>query len=175
MLIVGRGLLELAQSNVITSEATGIEDFSICLHLGSTIRRYRAEATPLSVSQNVRDTDIESFEINHEPLILAHGEGVLACTAETVSMPPGYMGIIQTKGTIARFLLQATCSDGQVEPGFKGRVTLELVNFNPRPLSLSAMTPICQMFIFKTQPKAPEIYQGRYQGATGPTLPRPIR
>lgn len=175
MLVVGEALRELCREHEVTSDVSGVELFSIPLTLGATAKRYRESNEPLSVAQNVREADVEDLDLRHQPLVLLPGGGVIGCTAETISMPSGFLGLVQTKGTIARFLVQATCCDGQVEPGYSGKVTLEIVNFNPRPISIPALTPIAQLFVFKTSPKNGDAYRGRYQHADGPTLPMPVR
>ncbi|WP_428981187.1 dCTP deaminase domain-containing protein [Marinomonas rhodophyticola] len=40
-------------------------------------------------------------------------------------MPNNKFGLVQTKGSIARGFISVHMSDGQVDPGYKGKVTLE--------------------------------------------------
>jgi deoxycytidine triphosphate deaminase len=87
-------------------------------------------------------------------------------------MPNGFFGLIQTKGTLARLFVSATCNDGQVEPGYKGKLTLELMNFSNYQVDLPIGCEVAQLFIFQCSGETVNPYAGKYQAATGPTLPR---
>jgi dCTP deaminase len=99
--------------------------------------------------------------------VLEPGESVLACTYEIVEVPLHVMGFIQTKGSVARsFLGQLT--DGQVDPGYHGKITLELVNFGPLRLALRPMMPIANLYILSLSEPV-ESYNGRYQDSYAPS------
>ncbi len=84
-------------------------------------------------------------------------------------MPLDVMGFIQTKGSLARGFVMAHLCDGQIDPGYHGKITLELVNLGPVAYRLSPGMPIAQLFFMKLTSPVESGYQGRYQGATGPT------
>ncbi|WP_421848431.1 dCTP deaminase [Marinomonas sp.] len=93
---------------------------------------------------------------------------VLACTQEYVTMPRDKFGLIQTKGSIARGFISVHMSDGQIDPGYKGKVTLELVNMSPFYYKLVPGMPIASLFVINTDENV-EPYDGRYQSSSGPT------
>lgn len=174
MLIVSDSLRQLCEQHNITSDRGGIEEFSVRLTLGNSAKRFIESIDSINVTQNPAEAEIESVDLRNVALSIKPGCGVLAATKEMVNIPLGYFGLIQTKGTIARFLVQATCCDGQIEPGYNGCITLEIVNFNTRTVVIPAGTAIAQLFLFATQPKGNGSYNGRYQGAREPTLPKPV-
>lgn len=79
------------------------------------------------------------------------------------------MGFVQTKGSLARLFVTVQCCDAQIDPGFKGNITFEIVNLGPLRVKLRVDQEIAQLFIVKTTTKYVTLYQGRYQDADGPT------
>jgi dCTP deaminase len=57
-----------------------------------------------------------------------------------------------------------------VAPGFKGCITLELVNHGEVPIMLYPGTRVCQIAFRSTSGAAS--YEGRYECPTGPQFPR---
>ena len=102
---------------------------------------------------------------------LSPNDKILACSDVTYKMPSGYFGLIQTKGTLARLFVSCTCNDGQVEPGYHGKITLEVSNQSNYNVVLPVGSEVAQMFIFKCSGDADGLYAGKYQGANAPTLP----
>jgi len=89
------------------------------------------------------DLMFESYigDVGH---ILFPGQFVLGATVEYVCVPPWMVGRIEGKSSLAR-VGQQIHSAGYLDPGFRGNVTLELVNFMPRPVRLRAGMKIGQL------------------------------
>lgn len=51
-----------------------------------------------------------------------------------------------------------------MDPGFEGRITLELYNANSLPIELRAGRRICQLVFCKMDQVAETPYRGKYQG-----------
>jgi len=66
-------------------------------------------------------------------------------------MPLGYIGFVQTKGTLARLFVAAHCTDVQIEPGFSGKVTLELMNQSPFDIAIPVGANIAQIYIMSVK------------------------
>ena len=147
-----------------------IDLVSIGLHLGDEFLRYKNDAETHVLPSNLQ-TDSVSVDaddyVNFPP-----GCCLLASTLEVVEMPLDLMGFIQTKGTIARGFVTVHLCDGQIDPGYRGRITLELVNFSPFQYKLRIGTPIAQLFLHKLTTALPSGYKGRYQEALRPTSMR---
>jgi len=63
-------------------------------------------------------------------------------------------------GRIGLFIQNA----GWIDPGFEGRITLELYNASSLPIKLQAGKRICQLVFCTMDQKAENPYQGKYQG-----------
>jgi dCTP deaminase len=87
------------------------------------------ENTVLEYGKEIPQEMVIEETINDKGLLLKPKETVLACSKEIISMPTGYFGFIQTKGTLARFFITVHCCDAQVDPGYEGKLTFEICNF----------------------------------------------
>jgi dCTP deaminase len=79
------------------------------------------------------------------------------------------MGFIQTKGSLARHFVQVHCSDGQIAPGYHGRITFEVCNLGPLAVRLKEKAQVAQLFLVKMSTREVQPYSGRYRGADRPT------
>lgn len=106
--------------------------------------------------------------------VLTPGEFVLGSTLEYVQIPPHLVGHLEGKSSLARFGLQIECA-GYVDPGWRGRLTLEIKNLGLDIIILRPGMLICQirfeMMIAGDRPGRPERLYGdpalnsHYQGA----------
>lgn len=171
MLIVGdslRGLnnhFRVVKRELVLPE----EDFSLNLALDRVVKKYETLKEPIVYGQDLPPASIKAERIKDPYLLLEPGDTVLACSVEVVSMPEGYFGLVQTKGSLARLFVTATCCDGQIEPGYDGRVTFELVNLGKNSIHIPIGARVAQMYIFRCSTRATPRYSGKYQGAKGPT------
>ena len=171
MLVVSKNLAGLVSTEKIC-DISLVEEFSLKICLGSMVRRMRERVKqplvygkPYKVSEYFMDEELLPGDLELQP-----GENVLACSADSYNIPNNYFGFIQTKGSLARFFVSVTCNDGQVEPGYKGRVTLEITNHANFPVVLPMSIPIAQMYLMRCSTSVESPYAGKYQGATGPTV-----
>lgn len=143
------------------------DTFSISLHLDRTIKRYEIEEAIVTYGTSVNEEYIRSVEMDNE-YILRPGQAILGCSEERIRIPEGYIGFIQTKGSLARLFISVHCSDSQIEPGYDGKITFEICNMGSLNVRLPLRCNVAQLFIFQTSGDK-ESYGGRYQGATEPT------
>ena len=99
--------------------------------------------------------------------ILRPGKFVLGVTEETVTLPDNIVGKIEGKSSIGRFALIVHVTAGFIDPGFKGQVTLEMVNLLEIPIILRPGKKICQIAFAWMHTPAENPYQGRYQNSRG--------
>jgi len=174
MLTVGSNLLELTKQNKICDHIL-IEEFSLKIRLGRQYYEPKSDLfKPIVYGSHPDPTDLfhEKSTITQN-LLLKSGARVIGCSHDRYRIPLDYFGLVQTKGTLARMFVQVTCNDGQIEPGFDGFITLEIVNLSPWTIELPKSSEIGQLFLFKTSTPTRNGYSGRYaEGAKeGPTLP----
>jgi deoxycytidine triphosphate deaminase len=152
------------------------DETSLSLKLDSVIFRTKKNQNNTiryglhSVSEYFIEETLETGE-----LLLKPGECVLACSNQSISMPLGYMGFVQTKGTLARMFVSAHCTDSQVEPGFSGKITLELMNFSPFEIIIPVGSAVAQLFITRCSTDNCNPYTGKYNQSEKPTIPLPFK
>lgn len=104
--------------------------------------------------------------------VLHPGEFVLGQTRERISLPDCIVTRIEGKSSLGRMGLLVHATAGFVDPGYEGRLTLELSNQAMVPILLRPGMLIGQLsFQWLDQP-AEEPYDGKYQGDETPTASR---
>lgn len=96
----------------------------------------------------------------------------LGVTVETFAMPPDVLGICMGKSTYARCGLLVNTTP--LEPGWKGRLVIELFNAANLPLRVYVGEGIAQCVFLQGEKPATSYADrgGKYQGQSGLTLAR---
>lgn len=90
--------------------------------------------------------DLAAFESQtFEKYVLGPGECLLAQTVETVHASPRLAIQVDGRSSWGRRFLSVHITAGYVDPGFSGRITLEIVNHRKRPILLRPGCRICQL------------------------------
>ena len=168
-------LIEEGKLQIDPYDPGSINPISIDLRLGSVLVQYPSQTIkigknkPLSCEQ----------DITGSTYILHPGEFILGTTKERVCIPNGYLGVIETKGDIARAGIQVNNSakiqvhnnDGHIDPGFCGHITLEIKNMNSNEVCVELVPDvlICQLFIGKLSSLCDSPYNGKYLNQIKPT------
>jgi dCTP deaminase len=93
---------------------------------------------------------------------------VIGSTFEYIGLPDNIMAYVIGKSSWGRMgLIIATAT--KVDPGFKGCITLEIINEGQVPIVLYPGILIAQLVLHKTSGKSR--YSGRYNHPTGPQFP----
>lgn len=103
-------------------------------------------------------------------------EVILAETKEFVTMPNDLCARVEGRSSLGRLFVGIHSTAGFVDPGFKGRVTLELKNDGLRPVKLYPGMRICQI-VFETMSSEVDVNYGekensKYYGDKGPSESR---
>ena len=177
MLIIDENLEQLcAQYSICDKDL--VDHYSVRLKLGDEFFEPQPIETPIIYGLSPEpNTFFSEKKVFGQNLSLLPNKQVIACTLDQYVMPSGYFGLVQTKGTLARMFVMVTCNDGQVEPGFEGHITLEIVNLSPWEIKIPRGSEVAQMYIIKCSTTATHLYSGRYseiakQGATIPVFNR---
>lgn len=101
-------------------------------------------------------------------------ELVLCSTAEYVEIPHDIQAQVHGKSSLGRIGLLVHVTAGFIDPGFRGKVTLEMYNLNKRPIILRAGKPICQLSCTQLTSPADKPYghpdlKSKYQDQRGVT------
>jgi len=123
-----------------------IQPSSVDLHLGESFQVFRNSRYPyIDPSREqvgLMDPVVATAE---EPFVLHPGEFVLGTTIERIALPDDIVGRLEGKSSLGRIGLLIHSTAGYVDPGWEGRLTLELSNVANLPIVLMPGMPIGQI------------------------------
>jgi dCTP deaminase len=139
-------------------ESYQIQPASIDLRLGRSFLKVD-ENTLESLSL---DAEMPYVAIEKDEIILPPHTFLLATTVEFVRIPANVTAFVEGRSSIGRMGLFIQ-NAGWVDPGFEGRITLELYNANRLPIRLESGRRICQIVFARMDAPASRPYAGKYQ------------
>ena len=140
---------------IIPYREDAVQPSSYDLHLEDTILLTKGKGV---VDKNEEQ---EYIELSRKGFVLPSGSMVLASTTEWVNIPDDIMGKVEGISSVGRLGLFIHAA-GVIDPGFKGKITLELFNCSGRAIDLTNFDRIGQIVFFETKEKA-DPYDGKYQ------------
>lgn len=148
---------------------------SIDLRLGSTFRVFEHSKFPYidpydkSLSKDVTKI-VEVTE--KEPFILQPGDFVLATTIEHFELPPYLVARLEGRSSLGRLGIVVHSTASIFEPGWKGKVVMELGNMGRMPVALYPGMRICALTFEELSTPADVPYNkkknAKYAGQTAP-------
>jgi dCTP deaminase len=181
MLLSDRDLLKLLDDRRLVVDPMSphaMQPSSIDLRLSSRFRVFanhlHTHIDPLVDQENLT----EEVDVGPNGTFVLHpGEFVLGSTAERIVLPTSHAGRVEGRSSLGRLGLLVHSTAGFIDPGFDGRVTLELSNVAQLPIVLHPDMFIGQLCVFQLtspskHPYGHPIYGSRYQGQSGPTPSR---
>lgn len=107
-----------------------------------------------------------------QPFSLPHGKFVLAKTLETVDFPlrqndTCFGARVEGKSSLARCGILVHFTAPTVHAGFRGTITLEVINFGAQGFLLTPGMPICQLIIEEVK-GYPVDTPGQFKGQSSP-------
>src|SRR4051794_14711299 len=82
-------------------------------------------------------------------ITLKPGGMLLGHVLERFQLPAGGAGRIQGRSSYARLGLMVHCAADFINPGWRGRFPLQLINLGKAPIKLYPGLPICQLLLVK--------------------------
>ena len=170
-----REQIEAGRIEIDPYDPAQVQPSSVDLRLGSRIRVFTSthRRSVVDLRQPLDDlTELVELEPDR-PFILHPHEFVLGITHERVGLPDDIVGRLEGKSSLGRLGLLIHSTAGFVDPGWRGRLTLELANILNLPITLYAGMPVAQIsFMLLTTP-ADRPYGSptlglKYQGDTDP-------
>jgi dCTP deaminase len=171
---------ELAAGRLVIDplDENDIQPASVDLHLDRVFRIFRVTRRPyVDVRQPMEDlTELVSIE-DDEPFIIQPGTFVLGSTLESVTLPDDIVARVDGRSSLGRLGLLVHATAGYVDPGWMGKLTLELSNQLQMPIALYYGMTISQISFLRIstpveRPYGSEGLGSKYQGQTGPTPSR---
>lgn len=121
---------------------------SVDLRLGHQFMVYRTSARPFIDVKDATSfeelTDLVS-KANHEPFVIHPGEFVLGTTLEIVELPLNLAARLEGRSSLGRLGIVIHSTAGKVDPGYKGRIVLEISNIGTIPVMIYPEMRICQL------------------------------
>ncbi len=181
MFLSDRTIKELIESKRLIVEPFSPEDVqpaSVDLHLSGEILVFKNSVAPyIDLRREVPNLMEKVHAPEGEPFILHPGEFVLGGTVERVAIPDDIVGHIDGKSSLGRIGLMIHSTAGFIDPGWDGRLTLELANVSRLPITLYKGMRVCQVSFQTLTTPADRPYgssglSSRYQKQKGPTASR---
>ncbi|MCH7523178.1 MAG: dCTP deaminase [Chloroflexi bacterium] len=171
---------ELAAGRLVIEplDEANIQPASIDLQLDRVFRIFRVTRRPfVDVRQPMDDlTELVTIE-DDEPFIIQPGTFVLGSTLESVTLPDDIVARVDGRSSLGRLGLLVHATAGYIDPGWTGKLTLELSNQSQMPIALYYGMKISQISFLRMstpvdRPYGSESLASKYQGQTGPTPSR---
>jgi dCTP deaminase len=156
-----------------------IQPASVDLRLDNEFVVYRLSHVPVidprdpetvtRYTHRVEIADGESFTLHP-------GEFVLGSTAEWVKIPDDLVARVEGRSSIGRLAVVVHATAGFIDPGFEGRITLELSNLGRVAVKLYPGMRISQIVLHEMKNPAERPYGAargsKYQGQSRPEMSR---
>ncbi|MFQ5879951.1 MAG: dCTP deaminase [Dehalococcoidia bacterium] len=157
-----------------------IQPASVDLHLDRVFRVFRVGTLPRPYVDVRQATEgfTELVEVaEDESFIIQPGEFVLASTLEAITLPDDLVARLDGKSSLGRLGLLIHATAGYVDPGFSGKLTLELSNVAKMPIAVYYKMKVCQISFLRLSAPAERLYGepslgSKYQGQQEPTASR---
>ena len=133
-------------------EEDQIKEASIDLRLGLpfTILN-RNDSLTISVANGLNLPEGLWEDLEEESYVIQPGKFILAMTHEAVSLPTNIIGRVEGRSTYARVGLSMHQTAPWIQPGWEGRITLEIMNNGPWKIQLQALKDRpCTLTLFRT-------------------------
>ncbi len=172
-----KGLIEIYP---IDNPDIQIQPSSVDLRIGNEFKGFRIIRKPCIDPMDKSDIDsyMESFYIDEgEPFIIHPGEFALATTYETIKLPDNIAARVEGRSSMGRLGVTMHVTAGYIDPGFQGKITLEISNIGKMPVALYTGQRVCQI-VFETMTSSAEIPYGhperdsKYMGQKRPESSR---
>src|SRR5205823_3773440 len=142
-----RELVAAGRIEIDPYEPANVQPSSVDLRLGSRVRVFtnNHRHAVVDLRRPTDDlTELVTLEPD-EPFILHPHEFVLGITHERIALPNDLVGRLEGKSSLGRLGLLIHSTAGFVDPGWNGRLTLELANILAIPITLFAGMPVAQI------------------------------
>lgn len=132
--------------------ARQIQPSSVDLRIGNEFKGFRIIRKPCIDPLDKSDLEsyMESFHLDKgEAFIIHPGEFALATTYEAVKLPDNLVARVEGRSSMGRLGITMHVTAGYIDPGFEGKITLEISNIGKMPVALYTGQRVCQI-VFET-------------------------
>lgn len=139
-----------------------IQPSSVDMRLGDEFKVFKVIRKPYIDPKDEEDIAeyMESSTVPEgEAFIIHPNEFALATTQEYVKVPDDLVARVEGRSSMGRLGVKMHVTAGYVDPGFEGRITLEISNIGAMPVALYPGQRVCQL-VFETMTTPAELPYG---------------
>lgn len=157
-----------------------IQPSSVDMRLGDEFKVFKVIRKPFIDPKDPEDlaSYMESTVVpKGEAFIIHPNEFALATTHEYVKLPDDIVARVEGRSSMGRLGVTMHVTAGFIDPGFEGKITLEISNIGAMPVALYPGQRVCQI-VFETMTSPSEIPYGhpernsKYMGQKRPESSR---
>ena len=171
---------EIAKGRIVIDplDPDDIQPASVDVHIDRVFRVFKVSSRPyIDVREPMDDLTDEVVIDADRPFYIHPGEFVLASTLEVITLPDDILSQVEGKSSLGRIGLLIHATAGFVDPGWRGKLTLELSNVAKMPIALHFGMKIGQLSFMRMSTPVDRPYgsaslHSKYQGQMGPTPSR---
>lgn len=139
-----------------------IQPSSVDMRLGNEFKVFKVIRKPYIDPKDEEDIAeyMESSTVPEDEAFIIHpNEFALATTQEYVKVPDDLVARVEGRSSMGRLGVTMHVTAGYVDPGFEGRITLEISNIGAMPVALYPGQRVCQL-VFETMTTPAELPYG---------------
>ncbi|MDR0912896.1 MAG: dCTP deaminase [Methanobrevibacter sp.] len=129
-----------------------IQPSSVDMRIGNEFKTFKIVRKPFIDPKDPTDISsyMQSIFIDEGDSFIIHpGEFALATTYEFVEIPDDLVARVEGRSSMGRLGITMHVTAGYIDPGFKGKITLEISNIGKMPVALYPGQRVCQI-VFET-------------------------
>lgn len=142
----------IKDGRILIEPADGIEKriHPACLYLrlGDEFRVFKYTQEAFIDSKNPKSYT-EEIKTEGKPIILHPKEFVLGITMERIRLPADIAAYVDGRSSLGRIGITAHITSSLVDPGFDGRLVLEISNLGKMPVTIYPGEKVCKLVFMK--------------------------
>lgn len=144
------------------------------LRLGNEFKMFKRDVkSHIDPSKDKLEDTMQTIMIEDGKSLMLHpGEFILGVTKEFIRLPDNIAGRIDGRSSLGRMGIIVHSTAGHVDPGFEGKLTLEITNIGKLPVMLFPGMKFCSIIFEEISSPVEKDYQkvGKYVGDTSPAV-----
>ncbi|MGD0729328.1 MAG: dCTP deaminase [Candidatus Micrarchaeaceae archaeon] len=147
-----------------------VSPVGVDLRLGNAFRLFKTtHRSHIDLAHQNLELDTDLMEVEDGGEFMLHpGEFVLGITKETIELPNDIAGRIDGRSSLGRLGIIVHSTAGHVDPGWKGKITLEISNIGKLPIAIIPGMRFCNIMFEPVSSPVENAYKGKYAGTDNP-------
>jgi len=125
-----------------------IQPACVDMRLGSEFKIFRYISEPFIDPKNPKEYT-QNHDTGGKPFVLHPNEFVLGITKERITLPDDIAAYVDGRSSLGRLGITAHITSGWIDPGFSGKLVLEISNLGKMPVTLYPGMRICKLLLFR--------------------------